>query len=195
MLYAGIDYSINGTGICIFDDDLDFNFQNCNFYYMTNKKKLGGQMMKNVRGFFYNGKEKEDIDRYNDVSDWAMEIIKDVSVVGLEGYSMGSKGQVFNIAENTAILKYKMNKAEKILKIYAPTNIKKYIMDNTNLDLTGIKKNAVKKDVIYNIFVDETGIDINKIITPNRKKNISSPISDIVDSYYICKKVFFDRVY
>ena len=30
--------------------------------------------------------------------------------IAIEGYSMGSKGKVFNIAENTGVLKYKIYK-------------------------------------------------------------------------------------
>jgi hypothetical protein len=39
---------------------------------------------------------------------------------------------------------------------------------------------------MYDSFISETNILLKSIITPD-KKGISSPVSDIVDSYFICK--------
>jgi hypothetical protein len=35
----------------------------------------------------------------------------------------------------------------------------------------------------------ETGMHLKAVLAPNRKE-IGSPVSDIVDSYYICKKMY-----
>ena len=50
------------------------------------------------------------------------------------------------------------------------------------------KGNADKK-LMYEAFVKETGVPIKDMISP-KSGEIKSPISDIVDSYYICKYLF-----
>ncbi len=44
----------------------------------------------------------------------------------LEGYSFGSKGKVFHIAENTGILKYKIHNMGVPLEVIPPTTVKKF---------------------------------------------------------------------
>ena len=45
---------------------------------------------------------------------------------------------------------------------------------------------------MHDSFVKETFVNLHKTITP-LKKEVSNPVSDIVDSYYICK-MFYDRI-
>ena len=40
--------------------------------------------------------------------------------------------------------------------------------------------------MMHKSFVDDVGIDLRESITPD-KKGIDNPVSDIVDSYFICK--------
>ena len=42
---------------------------------------------------------------------------------------------------------------------------------------------------MYKAFVRETFIDVQKVISPG-KKDIGNPVSDIVDSYFICKALY-----
>ena len=42
---------------------------------------------------------------------------------------------------------------------------------------------------MYKSFAKETKTDLMKRITP-KKKDVSNPVSDIVDSYYICKLLY-----
>ena len=37
--------------------------------------------------------------------------------------------------------------------------------------------------------MEETGVDLKATITPDKSK-IDNPVSDIVDSYYICKDLY-----
>jgi Holliday junction resolvasome RuvABC endonuclease subunit len=83
---------------------------------------------------------------------------------------------VFHIAENTGVLKYKLWEEAYPVEIYAPTEVKKFA--------TG-KGNADKKSM-YLSFRKETGIDINQLVSSD-KNTISSPVTDIVDAYFICK--------
>jgi crossover junction endodeoxyribonuclease RuvC len=75
-----------------------------------------------------------DEDRYDDISNWAINITQkhDVDNVILEGYSYGSTGKVFNIAENTAILKYNLWDSRIPFLIVPPTTIKKFATGKGN---------------------------------------------------------------
>jgi hypothetical protein len=119
--------------------------------------------------------------RYEFIADWAMRQMTGVTDVLLEGYSMASRGLVFNIAENTAILKYKLWHADVELRTAAPTTIKKL----------AIKGNA-SKDEMYDAFLAETNIDLKTELSYTGNK-VSSPVGDIVDSYYACK-YGYDRI-
>ena len=89
---------------------------------------------------------------------------------------MGSKGRVFNIAENTGVLKYKLWQSRIPVTITPPTTIKKFATGKGNAD----------KFAMYEAFKKETKVDLRKEISPN-KKDVGNPVSDIIDSYYICK--------
>ncbi len=99
--------------------------------------------------------------------------------IGLEGYAMGAKGQVFNIGENTGILKHYIQVIEGWeLTTYAPSAVKKFATEKGNAN----------KEKMYEHFIKETGLDLEKIfgfdINPEK---INGPISDVVDAYYIAK--------
>lgn len=182
---VGVDYSLTGPAVCVYDDfDGDFKFENCRFYFMTNVKSLEGKQLDNVWGKLfpdYNGDEE----RYHNISGWAIDAIFAggiPNIIGVEGYSMGSKGRVFNLAENCGILKYRIWRItnsdifDSDMQIYPPTVIKKFA--------TG--KGNANKEAMYDAFVNETGVHLKDLLTPNKSK-IDSPVSDIVDAYYICK--------
>ena len=57
-----------------------------------------------------------------------------------------------------------------------PTTVKKYATGKGNSD----------KNAMHRSFRLETGVDLKEEITP-RKAKVGNPVSDIVDSYYICK--------
>ena len=42
---------------------------------------------------------------------------------------------------------------------------------------------------MYDAFVKETKVKLKEKISP-KKKDIGNPVSDIVDSYYICKLLY-----
>lgn len=192
MKIAGIDYSMTSPGICVHDMDKPFTFENCKFYFLTDKKYLDGKLLHNVYGKYLNKKDYQtDIGRFDAICQWAihkMEIYfhSTTSEIALEGYSMGSRGRVFNIGENTGILKHQILYHGWPLTIYSPKEIKMFAVNNTPLDFSAVNKNKIDKYHMYDIFLEETGTDLQQILTPKKKK-IDSPVSDIVDSYYICK--------
>jgi len=173
---VGIDYSLNSPAICV--ADTSFHFNKCHFYYLTNKKKHLGSMLKNITG--YEHKEyKTPIERFKNLSDFiihCLEKTSDEKAIFIEGYSFGSKGQaVFQIAENCGILKYRFD-FEKQFKYdtIVPSVIKKFASGKGNAD----------KEKMYEAFTKETKVDLKKIFDMGK---LSNPVTDIIDSYYIAR--------
>jgi len=63
-----------------------------------------------------------------------------------------------------------------------------------NLYIEGAGKGNADKEVMYKSFLLETGFPVKDVIAPD-KKNVCSPVSDIIDSYFICKKLYDNIVY
>ena len=171
-----------GPAICVFDGK-EFSYKNCSFYYLTDTKKYADTYMGNIFGerFIDWNTEQE---RYSSIADWATEVILGCDHVALEGYAYSATGRVFQIAENTGLLKYKIYQTGIPITIIPPTEVKKYATGKGNAD----------KQMMYDSFVQDTGMALKIAITPD-KKEITSPISDIVDSYFICKKMYDSLVY
>jgi Holliday junction resolvasome RuvABC endonuclease subunit len=121
-----------------------------------------------------------DQERYENNATWVLEILgnfskQDEITIIIEDYSFGSKGRVFNLAENCGVLKYLLFKHNYRFHLVAPTVIKKFA--------TG-KGNATKEKM-YDAFIQDTDIDLQSILLPNAKLN--SPITDIVDAWYLAR--------
>lgn len=149
-------------------------FENCEVHFLNEKKKFEG-IWKNINGHYFT-RPADNIQRFDYISDWAISLLKEVDVVSLEDYSMGSKGKVFNIAENTGLLKYKLYKMQKSVKLVPPTALKKYASGKGNSD----------KNQMYKTFTQKTKINLKSIFN-SKTKNIESPINDIVDSYFLAE--------
>jgi len=180
MLIAGIDYSLRSPCICVFNglENEEFNFNSCTFHFLTDTKKYATFFLRNVYGERFQDWNLE-FERYKSIADWSMSYILECDQIAIEGYTMGSKGKVFNIAENTGVLKYKIHNLGIPLEVIPPTTLKKYATTKGNAD----------KGMMHNSFLKETGINLKKEITPNKGK-VDNPVSDIVDSYYICKYLY-----
>ena len=182
MIIAGIDYSLNGPAICVFNSKDKFRFENCSFYYLTDKKSLAKTFLSRIHGKMlspYN----HDCERYDTISEWAVEMCYGCEQVAIEGYAYAAKGRVFNIAENTGLLKYKFYQQSMPVEVVNPSIVKKMATGKGNAD----------KNLMHQAFVKETKHNLFNLITPNRK-NIGNPVSDIVDSYYICKSLYYEIV-
>ena len=177
MNIAGIDYSLRGPAICIYAGDYEtsFSFNRCSFYFLSDVKKYRGTWNTNIHGEGFI-EYSEDPQIYETIADWAMDKLAGVDYVSLEGYSYGSVGKrLFQIAENTGLLKYKIYHSGIPLDIVPPSKVKKYA--------TG--KGNANKDKMYESFKQDTFVDLKKIMNVTAKAN--SPVADIVDSYFICK--------
>ena len=174
MIVVGIDYSLTSPCVCV---SRDKTFSNSFFYYLNDRKSVQG-VCHNIFGDQHE-EYLTDQERYENIASWVLTILADFKkeevVVMIEDYSFGSKGKVFNLAENCGILKYMLYKAGYKFFTVPPTVVKKFA--------TG-KGNATK-DKMYDKFVEETGIDLHRIISPTTK--LGSPTTDIVDAWYIAR--------
>jgi len=179
---AGIDYSLCSPAITVHSGD-GFSLSQCKSHYLTETKKHATVYTASglyCRGWDYPEWEVYEFgrgeDRYDKISNWALELVKDCDLVYMEDYALGAKGKVFNLGENGGLLKWKMWKAGVPFHLVGPTVVKKFASGKGNAD----------KDMMYDAFVKETGANLQKEISPDSKK-VASPVSDIVDSYFICK--------
>ena len=182
MKLAGIDYSLTSPAICVWKSDADrlFDFDSCNVYYLENPSRQGPTPhgILNLHSEPYPEWETEE-QRHDLLSDWAMSCIQGCEVY-IEGYAFATSGKshVRSVAENSGLLKHKMYKAKQPFISVPPTVIKKYA--------TG--KGNANKEVMYDAFNAEllTPPDLKTSLKPKATK-LTSPVTDIVDAYYIAK--------
>ena len=93
MIVAGIDYSLNGPCVCVYQsrEGKKFDFKQCSFYYLTNIKSLADVFEYRFYGELFNEFNHE-CQRYNSISDWAVDKVLGCDYVGLEGYAYGASG-------------------------------------------------------------------------------------------------------
>lgn len=177
---AGIDYSLTSPCICICEiQNEEFDFKNCRFYFFAQTKHQLKISHTNLYPHSLITTYTSDAERYNKLSNWVIDVLAvngKPRPVYLEDYAYAATGKVFHIGENTGHLKYKFWQYNVKYQIFAPTSIKK--------TATG-KGNSSKQDM-YDSFVEQTGFDFRLDLAPNSTE-IGNPVSDIVDSYFICK--------
>lgn len=181
----GIDYSLNSPGITIYDseDDLYHHFFRWNNEkYFNKNSNLPFRSGKNI---FYPTFEKritKGIERYRDLALWTSDIILRTKsferdcIIAFEGISYGSPGRVAQLAANMGsaqcyIWGYNFNNIVEV----APNTIKKFATGN----------GWAEKIEMISAFEAATGVDLTALF-PDYKKD-ASPISDIVDSYWLCQ--------
>ena len=174
-MLVGVDYSITCPCLCLFDERKEFKFENCFFYYLTNTKKFADKILPNITGESFQ-EYLMDVDRFDSISDWAANLCIGASDVAIEGYSYGSKGKIFNLAENMGIFKHKLYKAGVPVTIIEPSKAKKLATGKGNAD----------KEAMYKAFSQETNTQL--VFTFNQR-SLSNPVTDIVDSYFILKSL------
>src|ERR1017187_6853718 len=175
-IIIGIDYSLTCPCLCISNSP---NFCDAKFYYLTSVKKNVGVFLSRITGCLHQEFESQE-ERYDNIYGFFMDKIpnriSDVPPkIFIEDYSFGSKGRVFNLAENMGLLKHYLWSEHLKFDLVPPTVLKKFA--------TG-KGNAKKEDM-YEKFVKETGNALQEKLFPGRK--LGNPVTDIVDSYYLMK--------
>lgn len=175
MKIAGLDYSMTSPAICLYDDSVgSMEFSSCKFHYLTMMKKYD-TIFRNVSGKYFD--YTDDMVRFETISSFFMNLILETETtkVYIEGYSMGSRGKVFHIAENTGIIKYKLWKAGIEVESVPPTVIKKFATGKGNSD----------KEKMQAAFFEQSRVNLKFELGMTEKQ--WNPSSDIIDSYWICK--------
>jgi hypothetical protein len=184
MMIAGIDYSLTSPAICVWketNDTRQFNFNMCTIHYLETSQRLQRATphgILNLRPDIYPEWETEE-QRHDLLSEWAMSCIRGCDVF-IEGYAFATSGKshVRSVAENSGLLKHKMYKVRQTFTSIPPTVIKKYATGKGNSN----------KEVMHEFFIKEpeSPPTLKTILRPKSTK-LTSPISDIVDAYWICK--------
>jgi len=172
---VGIDYSLTSPCMCIMEEP---SFEGSSFFFLTSEKRNTGMLFSNVRGDLHSDYLVEQ-ERHDNISNYFVQLLEGRILekgfhITLEDYSFGSKGRVFNLAENCGLLKHKLWKQQYIVNAVAPTVLKKFATGKGNSN----------KDAMYSSFLAAGNPDINKTISP-KKASIGNPVSDIVDAYYL----------
>jgi hypothetical protein len=185
MIIAGLDCSTTSTGCVKFILDDKFN--------IIDKKKLGFKEISEKSKEHY-----EDIVTYK-ASDFKnfyqkqrfmlkpiLDFCEDVDVVAWEDYAFSAKGNITMLAEFCGNIKSRLFEQGKGLRFYDPQSIKLYAG----------KGNAKKPDMFDYYITDESKFDLSYLPAipvhkkgknaGERDKNGISPLSDIVDAFFIC---------
>lgn len=180
-IVGGIDYSIRTPCLTLIRPT-DTNstlvpFEQCEFYYMTYIKRDVIDH-KNIHGTLM-GDWESDEERYETIADWMVDILNrhKVKTVGLEdyAYNAANRSALTQLAENQGLLKYKLHINGIDYAKYAPTSIKKFATGNGR---------SVKSQM-YDAWLEDTQICLQSIFARDPDGKIKSPVSDIVDSYYV----------
>ena len=184
---AGIDYSLTSPAICVYtteNDDRLFDFDGCDCHYLLASKRQRQSPawthgLGNLHPVEYPD-YKTDEERHEKLSVWAYQIVQGCEEVFIEGYAFATSGtsHVRSMAENTGHLKQILWKKKIPFISVPPTVIKKFATGKGNSN----------KEKMYEAFTAEvlTPLDLKERLTP-KAKSIKNPVSDIVDSYFICK--------
>lgn len=182
MKFTGIDYSMTSPGCCIYDTK-----KGIYEHYFFNSRKTDYKLPQSTKHRFVQlpyPDYENNVQRFGNLAKILLETIPKDSIVGIEDYSMGSTGsRVFHIGENTGILKFLLYERGQECMLYAPSVIKKFA--------TG-KGNATKNKM-YKSWIESEGLDIQKTMKPN-SDIIGSPVTDIVDAFFLTKMLISDTI-
>ena len=182
MNLLSIDYSISGPTICIYDTELktykmfsygskykeDFEFKKENFHIIFSRQPK---------------KENKDFWRKIRIANKIIEFIGEnckpnFTKTILEGYSYASTGLVFDIAEATGMMKYQLLVNGFEFDIIPSPQWKKFLFNKGNMKKNQLLEKA--KDSEFSIIVDE-------FKERGFSKNLTNPLDDYIDAYFIVK--------
>ena len=196
--YVGIDYGMRNPAMVAYHTTADV----LRWYYMsTEKSKLKSDsnlfsahipVVVTSEEDIAAGSIDDTFDRYNLISDWFMKTIDVLrpKYVFLEGFSLGSQGKVFSIAENTAILKQKLYEKNYSVSVCPPTVVNKFATGFGNASKQMMKEQFLRPHSIANkkMLIEKRVFDLHKVAHYKE-----SPFTDLIDAYYVLKQGM-DRV-
>lgn len=174
--FFGIDYSMSTPAIVALPSETA-DWTEAKALFLTEKNKYQQHFNKSQIIGKAHKLWKCPEQRWDQIAQGIMECLSpsDDSFIALEDYSMGSKGKVFHIAENTGMLKHYLWRQNYEYILVPPTVLKK--------NATG--KGNAKKEQMYEFFLSQTAVDLSKIMGQTGK--LDSPVTDIVDAYYLAR--------
>jgi len=172
MIIAGIDPSINGTGVFKFFLDDKLQVQKVSHLGFTQVKKYSCESIIHYKKTnFYNYIEQNKF-MYDHLSSF----LDDVSYVAMEDYAFAATGRVYHIGEFVGGLKILLYDSGKMLRMYEPTVLKKFATGKGNSDKVSMC------DAYNTIAAASSGLlDLPSL------KEYASPKTDLVDAYYATK--------
>jgi Holliday junction resolvasome RuvABC endonuclease subunit len=174
MIIVGADISINSTGLVKLNlDDKDLSIKSVDWVGFTDvikTQKIYQDNLKLVPKEFDNY-----IERTIWMNRWIKEYCRFASYVAIEDYSFGSKGKSFHIGGFTEFIKLNWYTTGINIRTYDIVEIKKFAVGNCNAK----KHEMVKRCLEINPF------DLSKLDDGTEKSREKSPLTDIVDAYWI----------
>jgi hypothetical protein len=174
MISVGVDYSITSPAATVFNSETG----EIHFYAFRQKKR---QVSKDPRVTLlemplYASEEERHYLLATTLYKSTLGRFNGLHEAFLENYAYAGSGQVFNIAEATGCFKQTLFQAGIPIKVFQPTSVKKLATDRGNA--TKGEMYLAFEQVFPGIFewIDEPFKSIEKI---------PSPISDIIDSYWV----------
>jgi len=179
MIIAGIDPSINGSGIVKFELDAELNIVNKYYLTFTTVKKHAHKNSEGEIIFWSNTKNnsfRNDCDKYIYMRENIMKFIVDCEYVAFENYAFGAKGQVFKIGEFVGMIVQRCYETGKKIRKYTPSEIKMFFTGNGG---------AKGKELMVKYFLKHDKKDRFDLDKNNRLDK--SPFADIVDGFAIAE--------
>ena len=180
----GIDSSISGTGVRIFDVSCQHDY----LFTYTNKTKQDWifsnedftvEFKRQPRPNIFNDK----FERYRHVSqvtmDWVFSIVGDAECAFyIEDYAFGAIGKQFTIGEYCALLKDRVYEKGFIVEVVSPGEVKK--------TLTG-KGNSKKEDIWNKLSYEGPLKNILNLIDEFYPWKMGHPVEDVIDAWGVCE--------
>lgn len=178
---TGIDYSLRCPALCVIQPykaaSTIVPFASCEFYFLTDQKSLAIDKM-NIHGTLM-GSWSCPEERYETIADWILGVLRKHKCmsIGLEDYAFRASNQssLTQLAESTGLLKYFLHENGMTYTKYSISAIKKFATSKGN----------ATKDLLYDAWLKDTAIDLNGVFGRKSDATSRSPVSDIVDAYYI----------
>jgi Holliday junction resolvasome RuvABC endonuclease subunit len=167
LYIAGIDPSMNGTGICKFKLNENFDIVEYDYISFTQIKKIEDNNIYLCRHKDFKNNMEKSIFTISKIS----EFVSDCEYIAREDYAMGAIGMIFDIAEFVGCLKMNLYSLNKKIRMYSPKTVKKFNTLDGNAD-------KIKGEDVYH----KNG-DVLKL---NHLPEYKSPKLDIIDAYFIC---------
>lgn len=192
MIYAGIDYSMSSPSICVWDSNTELKFKNCLVYNFGNWSRCS--YFQGDRGNISILKQPTfscNEERFSNLAAWvkAVMIENNVDKVVMEGYSYGSKGNTFEIGENTALMKNALYTLKIPFAVTDPNTVK----------MLATGKGNAGKDLMYQAFTEQEGVCLERQLgyhtLGDSKVDIKlkekpwelKPVDDCIDSFFVLK--------